>query len=138
MSDSTQIPLPKPTPISAPHWEGCRQGELRVQRCRVCESYVFTPQATCTRCLSPELEWVESTGRGQLYSYTVVHRPQQPSFQTPYVVVIVELEEGFHMLSNLIGCPEEAIQVGMPLEAVFEPQSEEITLPYFRPAEKMD
>ena len=138
MSDSPRIPLPQPTPISAPHWDGCRQGELRVQHCRACEEYVFIPQSTCTRCLSSDLEWVTSTGRGQLYSYTVVHRPQRPSFKTPYVVAIVELEEGFHMLSNLIDCPEDAIRVGMALEAVFEPLSEEITLPYFRPAEGMD
>ena len=138
MSQSPRIPLPTPTAISAPHWEGCRQGELRVQHCRACGKYVFIPQPTCTDCLSSDLDWVTSSGRGQLYSYTVVHRPQQPSFETPYVVAIVELDEGFHMLTNLIDCPEHAIAVGMPLEAVFKPLSEEITLPYFRPAEGSD
>ncbi|MEE3327074.1 MAG: Zn-ribbon domain-containing OB-fold protein [Myxococcota bacterium] len=133
MSEKTQIPLPAPTPISSPHWEGARKDRLRVQRCRSCEQHIFIPQPTCTQCLSGELEWVESSGKGELYSYTVVHRPQQPAFETPYTVVIVQLEEGFFMLSNLIDCEETDISIGMPLEVVFEKMSNEISLPYFRP-----
>ena len=127
------IPLPRPTALSKPHWDGCREGVLRVQRCRDCGSYVFIPQPCCTSCLGEDLEWVESSGRGTLYSYTVVHRPQQPSFEVPYTVVIVELEEGWHMLSNLVDCEADEVEIGMPLEVVYREMSDEITLPLFRP-----
>jgi uncharacterized OB-fold protein len=83
--------------------------------------------------MGPRLEWVDSSGRGTLYSYTVVHRPQQPSFEVPYAVAIVLLEEGWHMLSTLIDVEEDRIEVGMPLEVVFQKMSDEITLPLFRP-----
>jgi len=127
------IPLPRPTRLSAPHWEGCRAGRLRVQRCRDCGSYVFVPQPVCTGCFGDGLEWVDSSGRGTLYSFTTVHRPQRPAFAVPYTVAIVELEEGWHMLSNLIDCEPSEIRVGMPLEVSFRKMSEDITLPLFRP-----
>ena len=126
------IPLPRPTPLSEPHWRGCREGVLRVQRCDDCGAHVFVPQPVCTGCLGSKLAWVDSSGRGQLYSYTVVHRPQQPVFETPYVPIIVALDEGWHMLSNLEGVSESAIQIGMPLVVSFRKMSDEITLPYFR------
>ncbi len=78
MSPGTGIPLPRPTELSRPHWDGCREGVLRVQRCRECQTYVFIPEPFCTECQSEELEWVESSGRGTLYSMTTVYRPQRP------------------------------------------------------------
>lgn len=129
----SQIPLPRPTALSRPHWEGCREGVLRVQRCQDCGTYVFIPQPCCTSCLGERLEWIESSGRGTLYSYTIVHRPQQPVFEVPYTVVVVELEEGWHMLSNLVDCDPDEIEIGMPLEILFREMSDEITLPLFRP-----
>lgn len=127
------IPLPHPTPLSRPHWEGMRAGELRVQKCLDCGIHVFIPQPCCTGCMGSRLEWVVSSGRGTLYSYTVVHRPQQPAFEVPYTVAIVLLEEGFHMLSNLVDVAPEKIWIGMPLEVVFHAMNDEITLPLFRP-----
>ena len=134
MSDAPGTPLPRPTELSRPHWDGCREGRLRVQRCAACGGYVFIPQPLCTHCQAGPLEWVDSTGRGTLYSFTTVHRPQRPEFQVPYTVAIVELEEGFHMLTNLIDCAPEAMRIGMPLEVTFRKMSEEIHLPMFRPA----
>ncbi len=125
-------PLPRPTALSEPFWEACQQGKLTVQRCDDCETLTFIPQPCCGNCLSENLSWVESSGRGTLYSYSTVYRPQQPSFEVPYTVVIVELEEGYHMLSNLIGTEPEDVKIGLPLEVVFEERSEEITLPFFR------
>ena len=134
MSDSSaQIPLPQPTPLSKPHWDGCREGVLRVQRCGDCDSFVFVPKPVCGGCLGTNLSWVESSGRGTLYSYSIVYRPQQPTFEVPYTVAIVELEEGWHMLSNLIGVEPDEVEIGMSLEVSFERKSDEITLPYFRP-----
>ena len=133
MSGTDMIPLPRPTALSKPHWDGCRDGVLRVQRCGACEHYVFIPQAVCTRCQADALEWVESTGRGRVYSYTTVHRPPRPQFETPFVVAIVELDEGWQMLSNLVECEPAEIESGLPVEVRFRAMSDEITLPYFAP-----
>ncbi len=127
-----QIPLPRPTTISQPYWDACRDERLTVQKCSDCGSYVFIPQPCCGECQSEKLEWVDSAGRGTLYSFSTVYRPQQPVFETPYTVVVVELDEGYHMLSNLIGVEPEDVEIGTPLEVFFEKKSDEITLPYFR------
>ena len=127
------IPLPRPTPLSRPHWDACREGRLLVQRCTGCGTHVFIPRPVCTACLGQDLEWVESSGRGTLYSYTTVHRPQRPEFDVPYTVAIVELEEGWHMLTNLVEFDPDALEVGMPVEVHFREMTPEITLPLFRP-----
>lgn len=127
-----EMPLPHPTPLSQPHWDGCKEGKLRVQKCADCDAYIFIPAPCCSNCLGEHLEWVDSSGLGTLYSYTIVHRPQQPSFEVPYIVAVVEVEEGWYMLSNLKGVEPEEVEIGMPLEVVFEKRSPEITLPLFR------
>lgn len=127
-------PLPRPTPLSAPHWQGCQEGEFRVQRCGDCDNWIFIPQPVCSRCFSEALHWTPTSGRGTVYSYTVVHRPQRPRFRVPYVVAIVEFEEGFYVLTNLIDVDPDAVRIGMPVEVSFVERSETITLPYFRPA----
>ena len=98
--DQPGLPVPRASELSLPHWEGCKRGELLVQQCQDCSSYIFTPELACTKCLSGQLEWVKSSGKGIIYSFTVVHRPQRPEFNVPYVAAIIELEEGWHMLSN--------------------------------------
>lgn len=133
MSKPPELPLPRPTALSRPHWEGCQEGELRVQRCAQCGHFVFIPHPSCTRCHTEALEWVVSSGRGTVYSYTVVHRAPRPAFAVPYVVAIVELSEGWHMLTNLIEIAPEDVTVGMPVEVSFREQNEDITLPFFRP-----
>jgi uncharacterized OB-fold protein len=127
------IPLPVPTYVSAPYWEGCRRGELLVQRCEECRRHVFIPQPACTYCFSDRLEWVRSSGRGTVYSYTVVHRPQQPAFEVPYVVAIIEMDEDWYTLTNIVDCPVGDVHVGMPVEVTFRVMSDAISLPMFRP-----
>ena len=124
-------PLPRPTALSKPHWEGCQQGELRVQRCADCGAHIFIPQQACTSCLSDNLEWVKSKGLGVVYSCSTVYRPQQMGLEVPYTVAIVELEEGWHILTNVIDCPHEEIAIGLPVEVSFVKMSDEITLPMF-------
>lgn len=131
-----QIPLPRPSDLTSPHWDGCRDGELKVQRCQDCNAYVFIPQDHCTSCFSDRLEWVTSSGKGQVYSYTVIHRPQRLEFEVPYAVAIIELEEGWHMLSNIVDCDFDSIEVGMPVEVTYRKMSDEITLPMFTRAER--
>lgn len=132
MSAST-VPLPLPTAISAPFWAGCQREELLVQRCRDCGAFVHIPEPCCSRCTSFALEWVRSSGRGIVYSYSVVWRPQQPAFAVPYVAAIVELEEGWKTLTNIIECAPADVCVGLAVEVSFRRMSDEITLPYFRP-----
>ncbi len=130
-SPATGLPVPRPGDVTRPHWEGCARGQLLVQRCEDCGAYVFTPEVACTSCFSPRLSWVESSGRGEIYSYTVVHRPQRPEFDVPYVVVIVALEEGWHMLSNLIDCDPDAVSVGDAVEVSFVRRGD-FVMPMFR------
>ena len=127
------LPLPQPTELSQPYWDACRRGELIVQRCDDCGEHVFIPQVACTRCFGANLTWVPSSGRGTIYSFTIVHRPQQPAFEVPYAIAIVEMEEGWYTLTNIVGCELEAVQIDMPVEVEFRAISDAITLPMFRP-----
>jgi uncharacterized OB-fold protein len=104
-----------------------------VQKCCDCGHLIFIPQPACYRCLSRNLEWVKGSGRGTVYSYTVVWRPQTPAFEVPYVIAIVDLEEGYQMLTNIVDVDPSQVHVGMPVEVAFRAASEEVVLPYFRP-----
>jgi uncharacterized OB-fold protein len=90
----------------------------------------------CVACFSGDLEWAQAGGRGTLYSYVVMHQVYDPAFadEVPYNIAIVELEEGPRMMSNVIDCPNEELEIGMPLEVTFEQASDEVALPKFRPA----
>jgi uncharacterized protein len=128
------IPVPNPSRVAAPFWEGCRDGELRFQRCGDCRSPVFNPSWICGRCGGRELAWEVSSGRARLYSWTVVWRPQTPAFRTPYAPAIVDVEEGFRVVTSVIGCEPEDLRDGMALTVDFHPAGDDIVLPYFRPA----
>lgn len=93
---------------------------------------MFPPERECTRCLSERLSWTKSSGRGRVHTYTVVWRPQQLAFEVPYVIAVVQLEEGWHMYTNMVDYEPEVLKVGAEVEVVFRPVSEEITLPMFR------
>ncbi len=128
-------PLPRASEDSAPYWEAAQRGELRMQRCGSCGQLRFPPAVLCPRCLSEDVEWTRLSGRGTVFSWIVVHQSQHPAFNadTPYNVAIVELEEGPRLHTNLVECRNEEIAIGMPVEVVFEPVSDQVTLPKFRP-----
>ena len=130
-------PLPFPTADSEPFWLGCKRSELLLQRCTSCQTYRHPPSPRCQKCLSASHEWARASGRGTVYSYVVVHQALHPAFEdeVPYVVAIVELAEGPHMLSNLIDVAIDRVRVGMPLSVCFQPASDEITLAKFRPVQ---
>ena len=135
MADYTG-PLPVPTPETRPFWEAARRHELSLQRCRACGRHVFYPRAACPHCFSADLEWHRTSGRGTLHTFTVVHRGQRGfPLAAPYVIAIVELGEGARLMTNLVGIDADPakIQIGMPVEVVFEDVSPEIALPRFRP-----
>lgn len=129
-----QRPIPVPTPLSAPFWQGCAEGELRYQECEDCGRAIFKPQDFCPNCLGIRLTWRESSGIGEVYSYSVVWRPQTPAFDVPYVVAIVELAEGYQMLTNVVNCEPDAVYCGMPVSVVFAPVADDIALPFFAPS----
>jgi len=120
--------------LTRPWWDACREGVLLLPKCRECGRHFFRPEVACTHCFSLDWEWVEASGRGTLYSYSEIHRAPVPGFKTPAVFAIVELEEGVTMFSNVVECALEQLQIGMPLQVVFETLTAEITLPKFKPA----
>ena len=136
MSEQYQKPLPGIDELSRPYWEAAKRHELVLQRCHQCGHYRYPPGESCPSCLSDELDWVEASGRGSIFTWTVFHQVYHPSFagDVPYAVVAVELEEGPRIVTNLMDCRIEDIQVGMPVEVVFDDVTEEITLPKFRPS----
>ena len=129
-------PLPRPTELSKPFWDGLANGVLTVQRCRPCDRLVFYPRTLCPYCMGQELEWVPVTGRGKVYTYTVVRRAMIPAFQadTPYVFAIVELDEGPRVPTNIVNCEIEDVRVDMPVQATYDDVTAEITLLKFEPA----
>ena len=136
MNEQYQKPLPAIDELTRPYWEAAKRHELVLQKCQQCGHYRYPPGESCPSCLSDELDWVEASGRGSIFTWTVFHQVYHPSFagDVPYAVVAVELEEGPRMVTNLMDCRIEDIQVGMPVEVVFDDVTEEITLPKFRPS----
>jgi uncharacterized OB-fold protein len=126
--------IPEPTPDTQPFWDGTRAGELRLQRCDACQRAYFPPRPFCPHCASRKVTWFKASGRASLYSYVIHHR-HVPGFTPPYSIAVVQLEEGPRLMTNIIECPQtpQALQVDMPLEVVFLPISERISLPQFRP-----
>jgi uncharacterized OB-fold protein len=129
-------PMPVPDADSRPFWEGCREHRLKIERCADCKTARFPPARLCPHCRSSRSEWITASGRGTVFSWIVVRHPVPKDIyagEVPYVVALVELEEGVRMPTNVVGCAPEAIRAGMPVEVVFEEVSAEITLPRFRP-----
>jgi len=130
-------PLPTPQPETDFYWEKARAHELWLMRCEDCGSTYFYPRPICPRCFSRNTRWVQSSGHGTVYAFSIVHRPPTPAFaeRVPYVAALVELEGGARMPANLVEVEPDpgSIHVGMPVEVVFEDRSETIALPQFRP-----
>jgi len=129
-------PLPEITTESRPFWDGCRRHRFLVQRCGSCGAAQYYPRGVCARCWSTDLQWRESSGRATVHTFTVVYRSQARGFrdELPYVLAYVELEEGVQVLTNLVGCDPARVTIGMPVEAIFEDVTAEISIPRFRPA----
>ena len=118
---------------SRPYWEGLAQGELRIQRCNSCSKAVFYPRALCPHCFADQLSWIVASGKGTIYSYTVAHQAFGSFAEDiPFVVALIELEEGVRMMSRLLDAPRERVTVGAAVKVTFEKVEEDLTLPYFR------
>jgi uncharacterized OB-fold protein len=130
-------PTPLPDELTQGFWDAIAARHLAIQRCKQCGKYVHTPKAVCPFCLSLELYYDDVSGRGTLYSYGIAVHLYHPALasRAPYVLAIVELDDqpGLRMLSNVIDCPEDELQIGMSLEVVFEQVAPGLILPLFRP-----
>jgi uncharacterized protein len=126
-------PMPEPSPWSKQYWDYCKQHKLYIQQCTNCEQYIMYPKLFCPHCLSENLNWVESSGKGKIYSFTIVHSNPPSAFmeELPYVIAVVELEESVRLLTNIVESNFEEIRCGAPVSVVFEVVTEEITLPKF-------
>lgn len=124
-------------PDSELYWEGISSGELRYPYCLDCGRAFFFPRTVCPNCLSTNLEWRRSRGLGEVYAYTIVRRAPDAAFasRVPYVVALVELEEGFRVMTNIVACSVDQVRVGMKVSLVFADGVDGRRLPYFRPAE---
>jgi len=138
MVEHSKKNIPRPTKETQNYWEGCRNHELRIQQCSNCDEYQFYPRLMCTNCSSRRLKWVQASGRGKVVSYTIVHRAPSQAYkeEAPYVLAIIQLEEGPTMMSNIVQCDPENVMIDMIVEVVFEDWTEEISIPKFRPINK--
>lgn len=128
-------PMPVPTPVTEPFWQGLNQGKVLLQRCAACGAWVFYPRSNCSGCLSRDLQWQEVSGAGTIYSFTIARRPTAPQFagMEPQFVAVVELDEGVRMNSVIVNAEESDLKVGQKVTPVFD-RSGAQTLLYFEPA----
>ena len=127
-------PLPEPTLESAPFWEGLRTHRLVFQQCANCGKVRHYPRPVCDACFSMDVTWTEASGRGKVHSWTVCHHAFHPGFkrELPYVVLTVDMNEGVRMVGQVQGIPEEALQVGLPVQVGYVDVDDDLTLPVFQ------
>lgn len=126
--------VPEPTPESAHFWDSATAEQLVVQNCNDCERPYFYPRPFCPGCGGSNVEWMPCSGYATLYSYVINHRPAQ-GFEAPYVIAIVALAEGPHLLSNIVNVDPipQNLPLDMPLRVVFTPRGN-LKVPLFEPA----
>lgn len=123
-------PVPVPNAETRPFWEACAHGELLYQQCLSCGRAQFYPRDHCAACQAKELEWRRSAGLGSVYSHTTVHRAPTPAFKpmVPYVIALVDLDEGFRMMMNVLDCEPSRVDIGTRVRVVFR-ESDGVLLP---------
>lgn len=131
---STEKPLPVIDHDSAPYWEAAREGRLDIPLCGDCGKHHFYPRAICPYCHSDNLSFDTVSGRGEVHTFTIARRPAGPAFadDVPYVVALIELEEGPRMMSRIQTDDPEKVRIGAKVEVTFVKGSDEVTFPYFR------
>ena len=141
LAETLSKPIPIPDEASRPFFDGARRGVLLLRRCCACGTFMLptgglgTPlRPRCIGCFSADLEWAPAGGRGTLYSFALMHQVYDPAFadEVPYNIAVVELDEGVRMTTNVVGCANAELWIGMPLEVTFEHVSEAVAIPKFR------
>jgi uncharacterized OB-fold protein len=129
-------PIPVPSAEAQPYWDGLRDRKLLMPRCDACGKYWFPPSLLCPHCNATKWTWASTSGHGRIFSYVVYHRVYHPGFadEVPYAVAVIELDEGPRMISNVLGIAPDKLACDMRVEVVYQPITETITLPKFKPA----
>jgi uncharacterized OB-fold protein len=129
-------PLPRRRGMAGEFYEYCKKHELRFQRCTDCGTWRHVPRDMCAKCGSFNWAWAQSSGKGKLFSWTTVMQPMLPQFadRVPYSPVVIEMDEGVRILSELVDVPNEELRLGLPVEVAFDDVTPEVTLPKFRRA----
>jgi uncharacterized OB-fold protein len=125
--------VPEEDALSAPYWQGAREGELRLQRCTACAHVWHPPLPSCPRCGDERFEWRAAAGTGTVHSVTVTHQAAHPAFadRVPYAVALVRLDEGPLVVGNVLDAAPHDVAIGMPVRVVFERLTDEVVLPQF-------
>ena len=128
-----QLPQPIVNADSAPYWAGAREGELLIRKCKDCGTLHFMPRYLCPACWSNNLEWVQAAGRGTVHSFTVIRRASDPAFadKVPYVVALIDLEEGPRMCANILGDDALSVNIGDAVSLTFEDRGDGALIPQF-------
>ena len=131
-------PIPKPDPSTQFFWDAVNDHKLMILRCQACQHYIHYPRPICNKCRSTDLKPEEVSGRGTVYSHTVVVQPFHPYWadKVPYILAVVELEEqpGLRLTTTLVDCKEGDVKHGTPVEVVYQEIWPGVTLPHFKPA----
>lgn len=129
-------PLPTVAGETKPFWDACRRGDLLIQRCDRCNEYQFYPRGICSNCWCEDIQWVTASGKGTVWTFTVTMQNGTPGFaeEVPYVLALVELEEGVKMFTNIVECDPGEVTIGMPVEVTFQRATDQISVPFFKPA----
>lgn len=127
-------PLPEITTVSEPFYKAAKDRRLLIQRCKECNNDIYYPKSVCPHCWSNNLEWYASKGKGKLYSYTIVHAgaPEEFKEAIPYVIGVIDLDEGVRMISWIVECNHKDIKCDADVEVVFKDLNQEFALPMFR------
>ena len=128
-------PKPRPAPESIPYWEAAKEHRLALPRCDDCAQFWFPPSRTCPHCLSMNFAFKTVSGRGKVFSFVTFHRVYRPAFaeDVPYVVALVELDEGPRLLTNILDTSPDQVRCEMPVEVVFDDCDADISIPKFKP-----
>lgn len=129
MAKERKIASPEPTVGSEAYWEGARNGKLLLKSCTSCKKVHHYPRALCPYCFSDKLEWREASGKGKVYSYSVMRRAPEP-----YVIAYVTLDEGISMMTNIVDCDFDKVRIDQPVKVVFKPSENGQPVPMFTPA----
>jgi len=133
MSDLVPKPKPRPAPESLPYWQAAREHRLALPKCEDCQKFWFPPSRTCPHCLSANFSFQNVSGKGKIFSFVTFHRVYRPAFanDVPYVVALIELDEGPRLLSNIMGVTHDQVKCEMRVEVVFDDYDEDISIPKF-------
>ncbi|MBM3926653.1 MAG: Zn-ribbon domain-containing OB-fold protein [SAR202 cluster bacterium] len=128
-------PLPALVGETLPFWEAARRGELLIQRCDDCKQYQWYPRGICANCFTGKIKWVKASGKGKVWTFTVTRQNRTPGFdEGPYVLALVELDEGVKMFSNIVECDPKQVKIGMPVQVTFTKATDQVSVPFFKPA----